>query len=389
MDMNRNLIFLIALWILSLVGISFYGGAVSYGFFIVITLIPVISLLYMLFVFLKFKIYQKIDIRNLISNQTAPFYFTLQDESMIAFSGVRVIFYSSFSTISGLDDGIEYELHPHKGIQKETQIVCKYRGEYEVGIKQVVIRDFFRLFSISYRNREPLRVIVKPNLVYINDLRSAETALSAARDSGANRTEPDVLVREYAPGDDRRLIHWKSTAATHKLMVRDRIGEEQQGIGILMDSQRFCAKMEDYLPVENKILETVLALTLFFIGKNVPVTAYYMNGGMRETVIEGTAKFDSFYEEMAKFSFQKENEHREMFARVMQNGRIFHKRIVFMVLHKWSSAAVNMAEELSRNNIPVVAYIVSDGNTEEETFGQISRTTVVSVPTDADLKEVL
>ena len=72
-----------------------------------------------------------------------------------------------------------------------------------------------------------------------------------------------------------------------------------------------------------------------------------------------------------------------------QNGRIFHKRIVFMVLHKWSSAAVNMAEELSRNNIPVVAYIVSDGNTEEETFGQISRTTVVSVPTDADLKEVL
>ncbi|NLL79641.1 MAG: DUF58 domain-containing protein [Clostridiales bacterium] len=387
--MNKNLIILVVLWILSLVGISFYGGAVSYGFFIVITLIPVISLIYMLFVFLKFTIYQKIDIRNLISNQTAPFYFTLQDESMIAFSGVRVIFYSTFSTINGLNDGIEYELHPHKGIQKKTQIVCKYRGEYEVGIKQVVIRDFFRLFSICYRNREPLRVIVKPNLVYISDLRSAEIALSAARDSGANRTEPDVLVREYVPGDDRRLIHWKSTAATHKLMVRERIGEEQQGIGIIMDSQRFSVKMEDYLPVENKILETVLALTLFFTGKNVPVTAYYMNREMTETVIEGTARFDDFYEEMAKFSFRKENEHREMFARILQNGRIFSRKMVFMVLHKWSSPAATMAEELSRNHIPVVAYIISDESTDRAALEQISRTTVVTVPTDADLKEVL
>ena len=46
--MRRNRIIWLCLWVLSLVGISLRGGAVSYGFFAMLTLVPIISLLYLL-----------------------------------------------------------------------------------------------------------------------------------------------------------------------------------------------------------------------------------------------------------------------------------------------------------------------------------------------------
>ena len=100
--MRRNRIILLLLWIASLVGISFYGGPVSYGFFGVLTLIPVISLIYIVCVILQFKIYQRIENRYPISNRTSVFYFTLQNESLMTFAGIRVFFYYTFSTISDL-----------------------------------------------------------------------------------------------------------------------------------------------------------------------------------------------------------------------------------------------------------------------------------------------
>ncbi len=135
--MKRNRILFCILWVLSVVGISFYGGPVSYGFFALLTLIPIFSFGYLLCVMFFFRIYQELDSKNLVANHTVPFFFKLMNEYFFGFASIRVRFFSSFSTISGLDDGIEYELLPKTGITKQTDLVCKYRGEYEVGIKQV------------------------------------------------------------------------------------------------------------------------------------------------------------------------------------------------------------------------------------------------------------
>ncbi|MBQ3907273.1 MAG: hypothetical protein II743_10965, partial [Lachnospiraceae bacterium] len=204
--MKRNRSVFAILWVLSLVAISFYGGPVSYGLFAVLTLLPLVSLAYLCCVYIFFRIYQELDGKQLVANHTVPFYFTLMNEFHFGFCGIRVHFFSSFSTISGLDDGVEYELLPKTGIKKQTNLVCKYRGEYEVGIKSVEIEDYFRLMHMSYHNRETLRVIVKPNLVELSDLGSIDLSQTMARESLINPTEPDVLVRNYEIGDDVRQI---------------------------------------------------------------------------------------------------------------------------------------------------------------------------------------
>lgn len=75
----RRLCFVV-LWILSLMAISFRGGVVSYGFFFGVTLLPVLSLVYLVLVNLLFRIYQKVESRTMVCGQPMPYFFVLQSK---------------------------------------------------------------------------------------------------------------------------------------------------------------------------------------------------------------------------------------------------------------------------------------------------------------------
>ena len=108
---TRRLIFS-GLWLLSLGAISFYGGAVSYSLFWGFTLIPVISLLYLICVYFQLKILQQIENRNMVCLQPVPYSFVLQNEGFCPFASISVNLFSSFSTVEALPGDKEYELLP-------------------------------------------------------------------------------------------------------------------------------------------------------------------------------------------------------------------------------------------------------------------------------------
>ncbi|MBO4375449.1 MAG: DUF58 domain-containing protein [Lachnospiraceae bacterium] len=414
--MRRNRIILLILWIASLFAISFYGGTVSYGIFVFLTLIPVVAIIYILLVRAFFRIYQEIDGRDLKANSPSVFYFTLQNESPIAFSGVRVLFYSSFSTISDLSDRTEYGLFPHDGIKKHTRIVCRYRGEYEVGIKSIVITDFLRLFSIPYNNKEPFTVTVKPDIIHLTALKGVTDLASTADSPFAEKNEPDVLSRQYVPGDDVRLINWKVSAASGGLLVRAETGTGQRGIGIIMDPKRYGSKKEDYLAPENRMLEVLIALALYFCKKNVPVNVFHTPVRHEKSVVD-MKSFDAFYQRISDYSFKEENDPAVLFEQEQRRGEIFEMKSVFFILRKWDEKAADFAAKLSQRNIPVTVYLVggdrgtvllspferrvSDVSTDlkKETTGPSpclpclpclpEHICTIHIPTDAPLSEVM
>ena len=67
----RKMIFL-GCWILSLIAISFYGGTISYGIFFGLTLLPACCMVYLLFVYYSFRLYQKVEGRNMVCGQEIP-----------------------------------------------------------------------------------------------------------------------------------------------------------------------------------------------------------------------------------------------------------------------------------------------------------------------------
>ena len=386
--MRRNRIILYICWILTLVGISFYGGPISYGFLIAVTMIPVLSLFYILCVILQFKIYQRLENQNLISNRTSLFYFTLQNESLMTFAGIRVFFYSTFSTISGLEDSIEYELSPHSGIKKQTELLCRYRGEYEVGIKKIVVQDFFRLFSIAYKNREPLRVRVKPNIVTLHQLSSEQKSAPAAKEVRINRQEPDVLVREYIPYDDPRMIHWKASASMQKLMVRERIDEQQKGIALVLTPRRISNRIETYLPAENKMLEVLIALALYYTNKSIPVTAYIHTNMLLSYVMEEHRAFEAFYEQMCEYCFDTKQKESMLYDEIIKEGSIFVKQHVCLLVYDFDPTTLLFAQQITKSGLSLSVFMIND-DPLDFTGERLPRCEVTRIPVEADLTEVM
>lgn len=382
--MIRNRLIWLFLFVLSLVGISFYGGAVSYGFFFLMLFIPLISLIYLLVVYMTFKIYERVDKGNILAGETAPYYFTLQNEGFTGFAGIKVLFFSSFSKVFSIDDKKEYELYPTAGIRKDTFLLCKYRGEYEVGIKQVEITDFFRLFSFSYKNRETVTLQVKPAVVSLSELRDIDIDVLSYRDSATNMSAPDLPVRDYVSGDDVRRMHWKATAARGSLMVRIDAGEEKQGISVVIPPLRTSEDEFDYIPRESRILEAAVAVTLLFSKRNIPAEIIM---SMSETVtVTGLEGFEAAYERISDIKFQTDFSESVFYEDLLYKSNISRSKFVFFFVGEMTDSLKIMIERLKKENVAVVCYVCGGkaGYSDSEQGVKI-----IGLPTDEKLSEVM
>ncbi len=376
---------LLALWILSLVIVSFYGGAVSYGLFFCVTLLPAISFLYLIFVYRSFTLYQQIESRNIVAGQPQPYYFVLQNDSFFAFTSVSVKLFSSFSYVEKLPDGIVYELLPGDKFPYETKLVCRYRGEYEVGIKEILITDFFRLFRLRYAVPGTIKALVLPRIIRVKELGSiADIPLLSRQVSAFTQTEPDSTVRNYMDGDALKQIHWKATARRQAFMVRNKTGEEKQSISILCDTKRYYDDMKKYLPVENKILEILLALGFFFAEKNIPFSLYYGQSGMVCHSVKEMNDFDAFYQNTASIQFDKTEDARAILAQAMSTGSFRNNKIVFCILHAWDDSYDSLTAQLVSEGIIVVIYLITEENPEDCLKQNSLRRRLIVLPVDAE-----
>lgn len=378
---------LAVLWVLSLAAISFYGGTVSYGFFFGVTLLPLLSWIYLFLVYCRFRIYQETESRNMVCGNAVPYYFVLQNDDFFAFSSVSVRLFSSFSYVEQIPDGIEYELLPGDKLTYRTRLICKYRGEYEVGIKKIVITDFLRLFQLSYTPASPIKALVKPKIVRVEELRSIMDITALLQNQAQNlQTEMDVPVREYVQGDDLRLIHWKATAQEQKLKVRTCIGEQKQGISVICDTRRYSKDNREHLPLENRILEVLIALGFFFAGRNITFTAYYGQNGVRQSRVDSLRGFEGFYRKASEIIFDREEAVGETLAAAMARGELRNSKVVFVIMHRWEEGVARMTEELAAGGMIVVVYLVTGKDVQEYIKQSSLRRRIITIPVEGELE---
>lgn len=384
--MKKHRLLFLCLWVLSLITISFFGGAVSYGFFFGMTLLPAVCLIYILCVALCFKIYQELGNRNMVCGQPEDYFFVLQNESLFAFTGVSVRLFSDFSYVEELPGDTEFELLPGDEFTYKTRLVCKYRGEYEIGIREVVVTDFLRLFRVSYPHFGVIKALVQPKIVRLEELKGMEEFQTPLQRETFAGMEPDILVRNYTEGDSLKQIHWKSTAREGKLLTRLRTGEEKQGISIFCDMTRFGRSPEEYLPVENKMLEALLAIACYFAEKNVGFSAYYTQGGTVKKQVRGIQDFDDFYRSVSMVDFRKDGDILNLMGQVTAQGELWDSGITFFVLHELDGRMMEATRKLAAGGMAVVLYVVTDGDISEYVKQGGGRGRIIRIPIEEPLE---
>ena len=374
------------LWILSLILISFYGGAISYGLFFGVTLIPVVSLVYLFCVYSRFKIYQETSKRNLVCGSPTPYFFLLQNEDWFAYTCISVRMHSSFSYAEETFENEEYELLPGDRITCSTNLVCRYRGEYEIGVKEVVLTDFFRLFRFRYTVSGQIKAEVSPKIVEVEELKSIADLPVPVLTAATGSTEPDIIVRDYVEGDSLKQIHWKATARERKLKVRLMTGKENQSISIFCDTRRYSEDMEEFLPLENKILEAFLAVGCFFVGMEKQFCAWYGQNGIVEKRVDGIEAFNNFYRAVSDINFSSSENIHKVLAQVTGQGALWDGSLVFCILHELDPAIMDVTEKLAANGVIVVIYVITDRELKDYLKQGSMRRRIVAIPVEAQLE---
>ncbi len=101
---------------------------------------------------------------------------------------------------------------------------CTRRGRFTLGPTTLISGDPFGIFRTERRLPNTDEIIVYPQIVALSHFDLSGTTMSGGRTTHqhTHHLTPNVSsVREYIPGDSFNRIHWRTTARTGQLMVKE------------------------------------------------------------------------------------------------------------------------------------------------------------------------
>ncbi|NDU74193.1 DUF58 domain-containing protein [Actinomadura sp. DSM 109109] len=176
---------------------------------------------------------------------------------------------------------IRYELTPRR------------RGVVEAGPLNLVRTDPLGLArAVRAADDVPVRLLVHPRHHHLVPVPAAGGGGRDTSSASVRASEGAFAgLREHAPGDDMRQIHWRTSARRGRLMVREHAESAGTGMTVLVDDR--------YGPDELDALVEVAA-SIVRCGPDVPVELR-LAGGVRSAASAGvTAHLDVLAEAVAR-----------------------------------------------------------------------------------------
>ncbi len=118
------------------------------------------------------------------------------------------------------------------------QLPTERRGHFDVGPLSIERTDPFGFVRLTTHRGSPARLVVHPAVHPMTTLptghrRELEGSASERPQEGGISFHS---LRDYVPGDDLRLIHWRSVAKTGALMVRKNIITSEPRLMVVLDT---------------------------------------------------------------------------------------------------------------------------------------------------------
>jgi uncharacterized protein (DUF58 family) len=113
------------------------------------------------------------------------------------------------------------------------------RGIFDVEPVEVTRRDSFEFFRLSYKHARTERIWVYPRIL---GFRALPTGQTRHLEGPSSDTSPQGNItfhrlREYVPGDDLRLVHWRTSARAGKLLVKHNVDTSQPYTVVIFDQR--------------------------------------------------------------------------------------------------------------------------------------------------------
>ena len=121
-------------------------------------------------------------------------------------------------------------------VRRSYRLPTDRRGEVQLGPLRIQRRDGLGLASRDRAVGEVATLLVRPRVLTLGGLPGGRTRSldGPTSDSAPQGTVTYHALRDYVPGDDRRHIHWKASARTGTLIVRQYVDTSQPDTWVLL-----------------------------------------------------------------------------------------------------------------------------------------------------------
>lgn len=297
-----------ALIVASCVLITYRGGSASYAVLYASIFIPMLSIGYLIHVYLKFRIYQHVDRKTIVKGSRINYKFDISNEDIVAYTSIKVEFENDKTIIDNFDTKRVYSLVPRETVECETTLRCKYCGRYEIGIKNAVIKDYLRIFSLNYKVDNMIMVNVLPRIIHLDRLIVAPEDADnkvITEYTASNQNIPDNQIKLYEPGEPAKRIHFKASARMNKLMSKRYTTEPKASLSLIVVTHHNYEDELMKIKVMDKIVEGTLAIVNYFQMQRLGIEVYYEKDGIQSTYVHDKTTFNALYEVCRENEFSK------------------------------------------------------------------------------------
>ncbi|MFC5752886.1 DUF58 domain-containing protein [Actinomadura rugatobispora] len=165
------------------------------------------------------------------------------------------------------------------------EVAAGRRGVVKAGPLRLVRTDPLGLARTSCPADDvPVRVLVHPRH---HPLAAVPAGGTGGRDTSTAATRASegafAGLRDHAPGDDVRQVHWRTSARRGRLVVREQADAVQAGVTVLVDDRHGPAELDELAEVAASIVEHHPA---------VPVELRLASGALSPATASRTAHLD-------------------------------------------------------------------------------------------------
>ncbi len=279
----------------------FYGDPVSVVLVAALACVMPLALVYGFIASRSVRAFVSADRTAVDKGEPVTLRFTFQNAGILTIPRLRATY-----AVMGQDQKHSLSFRFSLGGQEERVLEhvasSAYCGSYESRILRVWTWDPFGLFGFRLKPKAAVSVLILPRMITLPpspENAREETERPGAPESNERGNTSVAGIRDYAPGDPLRSIHWKLTAKSDATMVKEYDFLKRDRERFLIDF--FDPGGQADPAVTDRLIELAVALAMRQLAEDMPADFawYATDGALRDMPVDTREDFGLFFSAMA------------------------------------------------------------------------------------------
>ncbi|MCL2163617.1 MAG: DUF58 domain-containing protein [Oscillospiraceae bacterium] len=306
--MTKNRILYINVIIFSLSFVFFFGGDIPYTILYTTVSLLLISIIYTLSVYAAITFHGYPDQTDIIKGGSFNLIVDIENKWPLFFPYVSIKYKKTDEFLLKGSD-VTISVNPFAKTGCKAEFTSKYRGRYTINNYEINIMDFLGVINIPIKKKNKTHITVYPQIAPIGgfpytpgfDLDSITQAHNVIEDTSSVSD-----IRSYYIGDEMKRIHWKLSAKTRQIKIKNYEKITMTSVLLLLDLSQIKGSQDIRLKTEDKMIEAYISILYYFLRNYFNVTMCFYDSELVTIRADGMEVFETLYQRVSLLEFKSD-----------------------------------------------------------------------------------